>query len=651
MEANGAGPADGAGVAGDLQSAPGIMETHEIPVWRETMGDASVTRSFSSEEPRDPGSDAYRLLIVERASSRLVTLPSTGFLIIGRDPDVDIHVDDPAASRRHAKVQICDGVVRVSDCGSRNGLRVNGARVEGACDLAPGDVIGIGDVTFILRGGRRAVARRVLLGAPEIVSRIHVEIDRAIGLGRPLAVAVLSLGPRIATPPPSTRSSLDRGPEVMDLERAIEPFLSALDVAGRLSDGSVVVAFGERTGAEARAMVAQVIEALSQAWPAAKAGVVACPEDGCDAITLLAAGRGAAERAPGPGVAGPGEQARVIELGDRTLLVADPSMVSLFALIARLATANLTVLISGETGVGKEHAAFAVHYGSSRRSGPFVPVNCAAIPDTLVEGELFGHAKGAYTGAVLAKAGLFERADGGTLFLDEIGELSLSAQAKLLRALEGGRFLRLGETTEREADVRIVAATNRDLSAEVRARRFREDLFYRLGSAVVMIPPLRERQADIPVLARAMLSNAREKQGRAPLTIGPSAMLSLARYAWPGNVRELKNAMEYVAASVEHGVVLRQHLPPTITGEGADTREKEPPREAVSEPSAAPVGEASPEAPPAVFKHLSKEIEELEIRRIREALAATRGIKTRAAKLIGVPERTFRLKLRQYGFS
>ena len=286
--------------------------------------------------------------------------------------------------------------------------------------------------------------------------------------------------------------------------------------------------------------------------------------------------------------------------------------------------------------------------------------NAAAIPDTLVEGELFGHAKGAFSGAILAKPGLFERADGGTLFLDEIGELSLSAQAKLLRALEGGRFLRLGETTEREADVRIVAATNRDLAAEVRARRFREDLYYRLGSAVVLIPPLRERPADIPVLARALLAKAREKLGRGPLMIGAQAMLTLARYAWPGNVRELKNAMEYVAASVERGAVLREELPSTITGaEGLSPGGIERPRGDVAAAGEAVSGEASSpgapapveEAPPMVFKPLSPEIEELEIRRIREALAATRGIKTRAAKLIAVPERTFRLKLRQYGFS
>lgn len=618
------------------------------------MCDASATRSFSTEEARDPGHEAYRLLVVDRSSSRLVTLPATGFLILGRDPDADIHVDDPAVSRRHAKVQIADGVVRVSDCGSRNGLRVNGTRVEGACELSAGDVIGVGDATFILRGGQRTVARRVLAGAQEILPRMQSEIERAIELGRPLAVAVIALGARSTAPPPAV--SGERPLEPIDLERVLAPHLRSLDSAGRLSDGSVALAFGERTAGEVRAIVGQVIDALSPAWPAVKAGVAACPEDGCDATTLLSVARGAADRAAGPGLATVEEQARVIDLGDVRLVVADPSMVSLFQLIGRLATANITVLIAGETGVGKEHAAYAVHHGSARRSGPFVPVNCAAIPDTLVEGELFGHAKGAFSGAILAKPGLFERADGGTLFLDEIGELSLPAQAKLLRALENGRFLRLGETSEREADVRIVAATNRDLAAEVRAKRFREDLYYRLGSAVVLIPPLRERAADIPVLARALLGTARERLGRGALVIGPSTMLALSKYSWPGNVRELKNAMEYVAASVEHGVVRREHLPPSILGvEGAgpDAFPAEPSVNdgAPGERPAPGTEPGSAEARPAVFRPLSKEIEELERRRIREALEATGGIKTRAAKLIAVPERTFRLKLRQYGFS
>ncbi|MFO0592326.1 MAG: sigma 54-interacting transcriptional regulator [Polyangiaceae bacterium] len=636
----------------------------------------AATRSFASDDSSpEPSPDAFRLLVVERSSSRVVHLPSAGFVVIGRDPEADIRVDDPAASRRHARLQISGGAVRLIDSGSRNGLSVNGARIDGACDLAPGDVVSLGDVTLILRGGKRTAVRRALLGAQELHARLQIEIDRALDLGRPLSIAVISLGPRISPP------SGERAGAGQDMESALTPHLTALDVAGRLPDGAIAIAFGEKRADEARAAASLLLDQLARGWPTCRAGVASCPEDGCDAATLLGLARDAAEanapvREQGPSFA-PMDRVRAaqeavpvtVDLGDRAIVMADPSMVSLFGLIGRLAAASITVLLSGETGVGKENAAFAVHHGSPRRTGPFVAVNCAAIPDTLVEGELFGFARGAFSGAHAPKAGLFERADGGTLFLDEVGELSLAAQAKLLRALEGGRFLRLGETTEREADVRIVAATNRDLAAEVRAHRFREDLYYRFGSAVVHIPPLRDRPADIPVLARTFLASARARAGKGALAIGASAMLALSRYSWPGNVRELKNAMDYVAASVDHGIVERAHLPSAVAAATAELRRDSDrpsslrafdgavPAAASSmdrTPSTEPPPGADPLSdprPPAVFLPLHEEIEALERRRIREALAACGGIKTRAARLIGVPERTFRLKLRQYGFS
>ncbi len=660
-----------------------MMCSQETPVRPNKLAEAVATRSSAGEDTPEPGPDAYRLLVVERSSSRLVTLPGAGFVVIGRDPEADIRVDDPAASRRHARLHLAGAAVRLIDSGSRNGISVNGARVDGACDLSPGDVVTIGEAALILRGGRRTVVRRVLLGSQEIGPRLEQEIDRSLELGRPLSVAVLSLGPRLAPAPISSRfggPGADRPAASLELEATLAPHLRALDLAGRQPDGTLAIAFGERGSDEARAAVSLLVEQIARTWPACRAGVASCPDDGCDAPTLLGLARDAAEAATPPGALA--ERVRdahqavpfALDLGDRSIVMADPSMVSLFSLIGRLAAATLTVLVSGETGVGKENAAFAVHHGSSRRAGPFVAVNCAAIPDTLVEGELFGHAKGAFSGAHIAKAGLFERAAGGTLFLDEVGELSLAAQAKLLRAIEGGRFLRLGETTEREADVRIVAATNRDLAAEVRAHRFREDLFYRLGSAVVLIPPLRERPADIPVLARTFLAAARARSGKTPLTIGAGAMLALARHPWPGNVRELKNAMDYVAASVEQGVVERAALPANIAGEGGASRNGHAHAPARSEapwsggdaangdlagasflpgteppPATGPL--AAVEPPPAVFQPLHEEIEALERRRIREALAACGGIKTRAARLIGVPERTFRLKLRQYGFA
>ncbi|WP_437926525.1 sigma 54-interacting transcriptional regulator [Sorangium sp. So ce291] len=618
----------------------------------EYTADDAATRSFAgdrtdgpAEDPAGTAEEAFYLLVVERASSRLVPLPSAGFRFIGRSPDADIRVEDPSASRRHAKVQVQGGTVRLIDLGSRNGLRVNGAVLEGARDIAPGDVVTIGDVALILRGRSRQRARRALLGAEELTARLGEEVERALEYARPLSVAVAAPGPA-----PHRAAEADRAPdrsapsfERAALAAALDHHLRNIDMAGQMPDGTVVAVFPERTAAEARAATSLLVEHLAAASPGCRAGVASCPDEGCDAETLIGAARDACRAARAAGVAGEAEHVRTTILGDRVVVLADPAMIRLFSLIERLAAAHLPVLVCGETGVGKEHAAFAVHHGSARRAGPFLSVNCAAIPDTLVESELFGHDRGAFSGAHAAKPGLFERASGGTLFLDEVGELTLSAQAKLLRVLEGGRFTRLGETREREVDVRIVAATNRDLQAEVKARRFREDLFYRLSSAVVLLPPLRERPADIPVLARRFLAAARARAQKPPLTFAPAAMLALAHHAWPGNVRELKNAMEFVAASVPDGVVERSNLPAAIAG--AEGSEPAAPTSAQPDrPSGAdlrpPAGELRP---------LAEEIEALERRRIREALAAASGVKTRAARLIGVPERTFRLKLRQYG--
>jgi transcriptional regulator with GAF, ATPase, and Fis domain len=291
----------------------------------------------------------------------------------------------------------------------------------------------------------------------------------------------------------------------------------------------------------------------------------------------------------------------------------------------------LPVLILGESGVGKENAAYAVHHGSMRK-GPFVPVNCAALPESLVESELFGHDKGAFTGAVTAKVGLFESGAGGTVFLDEIGELPLSVQAKLLRVLETKSVMRVGETRERPIDVRIVAATNRAIDEEVAAGRFRQDLMFRIGGATVLLPPLRDRRSEIPVLARAFLAAACVKNGRAPMSFARDAMQVLLTYSWPGNVRELRNTIDYVAAVAPDESVERADLPERLGGE----------------PSV-PVDVTIPTVDPTTpFRAIADELRELESRRMREALAAAGGVKRRAAALIEMPIRTFNFKLRQY---
>lgn len=328
----------------------------------------------------------------------------------------------------------------------------------------------------------------------------------------------------------------------------------------------------------------------------------------------------------------------LVTLGSNVSLLADPAMVRLYELLRRLARSALPILITGETGTGKENAALAVHHFSSRSSGPMVSINCAAIPENLFESELFGHIRGSFSGATSDKPGRLETASGGTVFLDEVGELPLPAQAKLLRALETGMVMPVGGVRERKIDCRLVAATNRDLEAEGRAGRFREDLYFRLAAATVTLPPLRERQSEIPLLAQRFLDDACRKLTRAPLKLSETTRALLMRHPFPGNVRELRNLMDYCAATVTEDQIQAIHLPPRFAT---------PPL--ISQLKTNPSAETAPPSEPAAFRNIADEVQELEKRRMREALDATSGNQKRAAQLIGMPLRTFVSKLKQYG--
>mgnify|MGYP003879131875 CR=1 FL=1 len=239
-------------------------------------------------------------------------------------------------------------------------------------------------------------------------------------------------------------------------------------------------------------------------------------------------------------------------------------MRELFALLENVAETDSTVLIYGESGTGKELVARALHYNGPRREGPFVAVNCAALPEALLESELFGYERGAFTGATRSKPGRFELADGGTLFLDEVGEMGLAVQAKLLRVLDQKEFERLGGTKTIRVDVRIIAATNRDLEADVASGRFRRDLFYRLNVVSIHLPPLRERREDIPLLVEHFVRKFGEKMGRKVRSVSPEAMRLLMDYDWPGNVRELENAIEHAFVMMRGDTILPEDLPETI---------------------------------------------------------------------------------------
>jgi DNA-binding NtrC family response regulator len=324
-----------------------------------------------------------------------------------------------------------------------------------------------------------------------------------------------------------------------------------------------------------------------------------------------------------------------VRRGAPQLVGEDPSLRKVFASLQRAAATDATVLLEGESGTGKELFARSLHALSPRADAPFVAINCAAIPENLLETELFGYEKGAFTGAAGRKPGKFEMAHRGTLFLDEIGDLPMSLQAKILRALEEKKFERVGGTALLSVDVRLVAATNRGLRAAVAARRFREDLYFRLSVFPITIPPLRDRPGDIPVLARYFVERFCRDLKKRPFVVSPQAMEQLQEYRWPGNVRELQNCIERAVILADGETLLPRHLNLSF---------------------AAPLTDENPESPWAhvdmsgtlaeVTRRVTGEVEKV---KIQEVLTESAGNKGRAAELLQVSYKSLLVKLKEHG--
>ncbi len=331
---------------------------------------------------------------------------------------------------------------------------------------------------------------------------------------------------------------------------------------------------------------------------------------------------------------------------ERVLVGNSPAIRQARHLIEQVAASDATVLILGESGTGKEVVAGSLHYLSTRRSAPFVPVNCGAIPGELLESELFGHEKGAFTGALTARQGRFEIAEGGTLFLDEIGDMPLPMQVKLLRVLQEKTFERVGSNRSIAADVRIVAATHRNLEEHIKEGTFREDLYYRLNVFPIEMPPLRERAEDIPLLASELI-NRLEQEGRGSVRLTASAMASLMQYPWPGNVRELANLLERLVIMYPHGIVDFRDLPPKFQAA------QMPPEEIPMPTVASPSSEAPEPAPlaglPREGLDLKEYLAELEMAFIQQALDEADGVVAHAANRLKMRRTTLVEKMRKYG--
>jgi len=587
---------------------------------------------------------------------------------LGRSSDADLQLVDGKVSRLHCRFTIQDGKLQVEDLGSHNGTFVNGERLAAPRALAAGDEVAVGDSLFLVDGGADAAAARfgdatliVTPGSPpaETARPGGAPTPDSARLAAASALAVELAGCRdleAAARAVLTAMEKDLGPKrgfVLLWDRAQS---LARPLVGRSDDATVSIsrtvlelaaqrrravavedAVEDRALKQARSVVRNQLRAVAVA-PVIVGGEVAgflhvdrerpqyAADDAalidCFASAFALAGYLGAPAAPGAAGGRPDVAARA-----DAPIGGSPSWRAALRVADASAAATSTVLITGESGTGKEEIAAYVHRRSGRARGPFVPVNCGAIAETLAESELFGHEKGAFTGSTASRTGSIEAADGGTLFLDEVGELSGAIQVKLLRVLQERVFCRVGSTIPRRVDVRFVAATHRDLEADVRAGRFREDLFYRLAVIRIKIPPLRERPEDIAPLARALLARTAAALGRRDVGIADEALEALARWRWPGNVRELGNV-------IERALVLR--APETtgpISAEEVAASLDEPPRE----PAAA--------AGAAAGTSLASKVDALERTEIETALRRARGVKARAAQALGLSRPTLDKKM------
>jgi DNA-binding NtrC family response regulator/pSer/pThr/pTyr-binding forkhead associated (FHA) protein len=563
-----------------------------------------------------PAVRAYLLVYDESggAHSRRIELPDGCRVTFGRSRSSTVHVDSDRVSRTHTRVWRSGDTVVVEDLGSRNGTRVNGSRITAPVRLSSGDEIAIGPATALLRISV-PLRRRVVLGSADFLEeRLAAEANRGLLYQRPFALLMM----RLDGEPAAADTAVERVTEL----------LRPMDAIAEYAPDELAILLPEATVATGAELAHQLGAAARAAGAVVRIGLSAFPEHGVQAGELLARSRAALREARQGGAetvvtstpAGTGAVTA-------DLVAIDPQSRRLFALVAQAARSSITVLLVGETGAGKEVVAEALHRASERAGRPLVRLNCAALPATLLESELFGHERGAFTGADRRKLGYFEAASSGTLFLDEIGEMPLAMQAKLLRVLERRCVTRVGGTEEIAVDVRVVCATNRDLEAEVRRGGFREDLYYRISCFTIAVPPLRERPADIIPLAESFLRLG-AATGPAPV-LSAAARQALTSYAWPGNVRELRNAMERAAVLQQGGVIECEHLPERVCEAPAVT---------------VPASGAT-----VVAGDMREQIAEMERAAIAAALAACGANQTRAAQKLGISRRALIYKMEKYG--
>jgi two-component system response regulator AtoC len=568
-----------------------------------------------------PRGRGLHLLVMSSDAFFSQPLPPTGLVTVGRSSKCQVRVEDPLASREHAHIRIepvDDGAIllSVTDAGSINGTRLRDQQLHPG-EWAPirvGETITIGSTMVMVLQDRPPMGPRRLWSHASFEDRLEEECERAAGSGAPFALARLRFA-------------------------GVAPWTTILPILARnLPLPHVFAGYGphdyellllEMKPGDAEQLVKDLLETCPKLGIEGKDAMAWYPRDGRSVDTLLARANALLRAVAGPTIDGGGGAIPALAVA---------GMQRVRGMATRAASSAINVMILGETGVGKEVLARLIHQMSPRAGKPFLALNCAGLSQSLIESELFGHERGAFTGAVGAKIGLLESATGGTFFLDEIGEMPLPMQAKLLRVIEAREVLPVGGVRSRAINVRFMSATTRDLEVAVGRGDFRSDLLFRLNVMTLVVPPLRERVDEIPALLETFMAEMCREAGRAAVRIGRDAMNCLLGYAWPGNIRELKNVVERAFVLCDGSEIGTQHLPLDKMMHVADEAS------APTVPVARSLVPGGARLPP-----IGDPRKAAERQRIIDALAECASNQTRAAELLGMPRRTLVYKLDYYG--